>query len=102
MTPFLAVTARERIADYVEALVTVYWIILIAYILISWLEMLRVRIPYNRATSAVIGFIRDAAEPYLRIFRRILPPMGGFDLSPIIAILVLFFAGNLVADLIRG
>ena len=94
-------TARDTIADYVEALVTVYWIILIAYILIGWIEMLS-RIPYNPALSAVIGFIKDASEPYLRIFRRILPPFGGLDLSPIIAIFVLFIGGNLIADLIRG
>jgi uncharacterized protein YggT (Ycf19 family) len=94
-------TTRDTIADYVEALVTVYWIILIAYILIGWIEMMG-RIPYNRALSAVIGFIKDASEPYLRLFRRVIPPFGGLDLSPILAILALFFVGNLVADLIRG
>jgi uncharacterized protein YggT (Ycf19 family) len=94
--------ARGSIADYIDALVTVYWIIILAYILLGWVEMFGARIPYSRVTSAIIGFIRDAAEPYLRIFRRILPPMGGLDLSPIIGILVLFFAGNLIADLIRG
>jgi YggT family protein len=95
-------TARETVADYVQALVTVYWIILIAYILLGWMEMFNARIPYHRVTSAIIGFIREASEPYLRIFRRILPPFGGLDLSPIIAIFVLFIGGNLIADLIRG
>jgi YggT family protein len=95
-------TVRDSIADYVQAIVTVYWLIILAYILLGWVEMFGARIPYSRATSAVIGFIRDAAEPYLRIFRRILPPFGGLDLSPIIGILVLFFAGNLVAEIIRG
>jgi uncharacterized protein YggT (Ycf19 family) len=95
-------TARDTIADYVQALVTVYWIILMAYILLGWVEMFGGRIPYHRVTSAIIGFIREAAEPYLRIFRRILPPFGGLDLSPIIGILLLFFVGNLVADIIRG
>lgn len=98
----LAVTTRERIADFVEALVTVYWIVLIAYILFGWLDMLGARISYNRAVRAIRDFVTDASEPYLRVFRRILPPLGGLDLSPIIAILVLFFAGNLVADLIRA
>lgn len=102
MTTFLAVTARERIADYVVALVTVYWIILIAYILFGWLDMLGARISYNRPVRMVRDFVSDASEPYLRIFRRILPPMGGFDLSPIIAILVLYFVGGLVAGIIRG
>jgi uncharacterized protein YggT (Ycf19 family) len=95
-------TVRDSVADYVQALVTVYWLIILAYILLGWIEMFGARIPYSRATSAIIGFIREAAEPYLRIFRRILPPFGGLDLSPIIGILVLFFAGNLVAEIIRG
>ena len=102
MTTILAVTVRERIADYVQALVTVYWIVLIMYILFGWLDMLGARISYNRPLRMVRDFVTDASEPYLRIFRRLLPPFGGFDLSPIIAILVLFFAGNLVAELIRG
>lgn len=95
-------TVRDSIADYVQALVTVYWIIILAYILLSWVDMFGARIPYSRPTSAVIGFVRDASEPYLRIFRRMLPSFGGLDLSPILAILALFFVGNLVANLIRG
>ena len=94
--------ARGTIADYIDALVTVYWIIILAYILLGWIEMFGGRIPYSRTTSAIIGFLRDAAEPYLGLFRRILPPMGGFDLSPIIAILVLFFVGRVVGDVVRG
>jgi uncharacterized protein YggT (Ycf19 family) len=102
MSGVMLATARDSIADYVQALVTVYWIILMAYILLGWVEMFGGRIPYHRVTTAIIGFIREASEPYLRIFRRMLPSFGGLDLSPIIAILVLFFVGNLAADLIRG
>lgn len=101
MSALMLGSVRSSIADYVQALVTIYWIIILAFILISWVEMYG-RIPYNRTTTAIIGFIREAAEPYLRIFRRILPPMGGLDLSPIIGILVLFFVGNLVSSAIRG
>jgi uncharacterized protein YggT (Ycf19 family) len=102
MSALIEASVRSSIADYVQALVTVYWLIIIAYILLGWVEMFGARIPYSRPTSAVIGFVRDAAEPYLRIFRRFLPPIGGLDLSPIVAILVLYFAGNLVAGAIRG
>ena len=94
--------ARGTIADYIEALVTVYWIIILAYILLGWVEMFGGRIPYSRTTSAIIGFLRDASEPYLNLFRRILPPVGGLDLSPIIAILVLFFVGRVVTNAVRG
>jgi uncharacterized protein YggT (Ycf19 family) len=97
----LLASARDSIADYVSALVTVYWIIILAYILVGWLEAFGARIPYSRATSAVIGFLRSASEPYLGLFRRILPPMGGIDFSPIVAILVLVFVGGIVSDAIR-
>jgi YggT family protein len=95
-------SVRDSVADYVLALVTVYWIIILAYILLGWVEMFGGRIPYSRATSAVIGFVREVSEPYLRIFRRILPPFGGLDLSPIIAIFALVIVGDLLAGIIRG
>ena len=59
------------------------------------------RIPYSRASDAILGFLRDVCEPYLRIFRRILPSFGGLDFSPIIGIIVLQVAGNLVSTAIR-
>ena len=93
---------RGKAADYVQALVTVYWIIIIAYILSQWYLSFGGRVPYSRWASGLLGFLRDVSEPYLRIFRRILPSFGPLDLSPIIAILVLFLVGNLVANIIRG
>lgn len=94
--------ARGKIADYVQALVTVYWIIIFAYILSQWYLSFGGRVPYSRWISALLGFLRDVSEPYLRIFRRILPQLGPLDLSPIVAILVLFIVGNVVSSAIRG
>ena len=102
MIALVEATVRSSIADYVLALVTVYWIIIIAWILLSWIQLLNARIPYSRVTTAIIGFIRDASEPYLRLFRRIIPPIGGIDLSPIVALLVLRFVGVAIANAIRG
>ena len=88
MTVVLA-TARDEIADYVQALVYVYTIIIIAYILSSLFFAFGGRVPYARWSSAILGFLRDVCEPYLSIFRRFIPPIGPLDLSPIVAILVL-------------
>ncbi|MOA67946.1 YGGT family protein [compost metagenome] len=44
----------------------------------------------------------QVVEPLLRPFQRLLPPMGGLDFSPIIAILVLQFVGRLIAGLVVG
>jgi YggT family protein len=95
-------SARDKVADYVQALVLVYWIIIIGYILSQWYLSFGGRVPYARWSSALLGFLRDVSEPYLRIFRRILPRFGPLDLSPIVAILALFLVGNLVAGVIRG
>lgn len=92
---------RNDIADYVEALFLVYLILIFGAILISWIEALG-RMPYNPYLRAVTGFIREVTNPYLNLFRRFIPPIGMFDLSPILAIIVLLVAQAVVVGLIRG
>ena len=95
-------TARESIADFLGAMLWVYVIIIIAYIITSLVFSFGGRIPYSRWSSAAIGFLRDVTEPYLGLFRRFIPPIGPVDVSPIVAILVLQIVGGLLVDLIRG
>jgi YggT family protein len=99
--PFGAI-GRDEIADYVAALFIVYLILIFIRILLSWIR----RIPYNRYLAAVIGFVYEVTDPYLNIFRRFIPPVGGggfaLDLSPIVAIIVLFLVEGIVVGLIRG
>ncbi len=97
----LAVT-RSDIADYVGALVTVYSLVIIVYILSTLIFSFGGRVPYSRWSDAILGFLRDVSEPYLRIFRRFIPPIGPLDLSPVVALIVLAIGGQLVVGLIRG
>jgi YggT family protein len=97
MTLILA-SARTEIANYISTLIYVYILLIFAHIVVGWLFAFGVRLPYSRATSAVIGFLRDVCEPFLRIFRRVLPGMGGFDFSPIIAIIVLELINSIVVQ----
>jgi uncharacterized protein YggT (Ycf19 family) len=100
---FVLASARTDIAGYVDALVEVYSLLIIAYILTTLFFGFGGRIPYSRWSSAIIGFLHDVSEPYLRIFRRFIPPLGPLDLSPIIALFVLQFVGHyIVARAIRG
>ena len=99
---FVLATARAEIADFLGALLTVYVILILAYIVINLLFAFGARPSYNRTIDAVLTFLRDVAEPYLRIFRKVIPPIGPLDLSPIVAILVLQIGGGLLIDLIRG
>jgi YggT family protein len=95
-------TARSSIADYVQGLFTVYIVILFVYILLNIMFSLGVRPPYSRVSDAILGFLRDVSEPYLRFFRRFIPPIGQVDLSPMLAIIVLYFAQALLVRAIRG
>jgi YggT family protein len=94
--------SRSNLGDYVFALGLVYTILILAYILSTWIFTLGGRVPYSRWSDAIITFLRDVSEPYLRIFRRFLPMVGPFDLSPIVGIIVLQVLTNLVANLVRG
>jgi YggT family protein len=94
------VEARAQIADFLAALIRVYTIIIIAWIVTSFVFALGARVPYSRPLNAVLDFLRDVSEPYLRIFRRLPLRVGPLDLSPIVAIFVLQIVGGIVVSLI--
>jgi YggT family protein len=102
MSALVIATTRETIADYVYALFLVYSVIIVIYVLSSLIFSLGVRVPYSRWSDAVLGFLRDVCEPYLRIFRRFIPMIGPLDISPIVALIVLSLVGSVVEGLIRG
>jgi YggT family protein len=91
---------REEIADFVSALIWVYTLIIIAWIVAQLVFSLGARVPYNRFFNAVLDFVRDVSEPYLRIFRRLGLRAGPIDFSPIVAILVLRIVGGIIVSLI--
>jgi len=95
-------TVRSQVADYVSILIYVYLLVIFAYIVSTWVFAMGLRIPYYRYTDAILGFLHDVTEPYLRIFRRIIPRFGPLDLSPIAGIIVLNLVRALVVPLIRG
>jgi uncharacterized protein YggT (Ycf19 family) len=96
-------SARTQIADYLSTLIYVYTLLIILYIVIQLLFSVGVRPPYSRTVDVVTGFLRDICEPFLRLFRRFLPSFGGFDFSPILAIVTLEIVNALVVhDLIHG
>ena len=85
----LAIT-RDDIASYVQTLFWVYILIIFIYILLNMMFSLGLRPPYSRALNAFLTFLRDVSEPYLRLFRRVIPSAGMFDFSPMVAIIVLY------------
>jgi YggT family protein len=95
-------TTRSDIASYVSALFEVYIVIIFVYILLNLLFSFGMRLPYARWSDALMNFLRDVSEPYLRLFRRFIPPLGAIDLSPMVAIIVLYFVRSLLVSVISG
>jgi YggT family protein len=93
-------SARSEIADFVGALVTVYVLVIIAWVVLSFIFSLGVRVPYSRWSNAVMDFLRDTANPWLNLFRRLPLRIGPLDLSPIVAIIALQLLGGIVVGLI--
>jgi YggT family protein len=100
MTTLFAIS-RTDVADYLNTLVLVYLVLIFIRILTSWIP----RMPYNRYLAAFLKFVSDVTDPYLNLFRRILPPVrmgpGALDLSPIVATFVLIIVSSIVVGLIR-
>lgn len=97
----LAIT-RYDVADYVSALFVVYIVLVLLNVLSSWIP----RMPYNRGLRAVLDFVKETTDPFLNLFRRVLPPIGGggfaLDLSPMLAIIALYILQIVVVGLIEG
>jgi YggT family protein len=89
----LAVT--DTIKSFVDVFVGVYILLILAYIITSW-----VRLPYSPWLNRIQRFLYDVCEPYLRIFRRVLPALGPLDLSPIVAVVVLLVLQRVVHALL--
>ena len=86
----------SQLASFVYVFIWVYILLLFAYILTSW-----VRLPYRPWLNRVQRFLYDVCDPYLRIFRRFLPPFGPLDLSPMVALIVLFVIQNVLVSLLE-
>ena len=85
-----------NIRRFVDVFVGVYILLVLAYVILSWF-----RVPYSPLLSRIQRFLYDVVDPYLRIFRRFIPPIGGaLDISPIVAVLVLVLAQQFLGALI--
>jgi YggT family protein len=88
--------SRLDLATYVHSLFFVYFILIFANIVLSFVP----RMPFSLWSQAVINFIRETTDPYINIFRRVIRPLGGgpiaIDLSPMVAIFVLLLLDRIV------
>ncbi len=86
--------AASSLQQFVRVFVWIYILLIFAWVILSWIQL-----PYSRTAAAVQQFLDEVCRPYLRLFRRI-PPLGPIDLSPVIGVVVLLVAAELVNYLI--
>ncbi len=77
------------VAFIIEPLIGLIEILILAYVIVSWLTAFDVINMRNRYAYSAARFLDSAVNPMLRPFRRLLPSLGGLDFSPVIVLLVL-------------
>lgn len=87
-----AATSAQR---FVSVFIGVYVLLILAYIIASW-------VPGGASPTLerVRQFLYDVCEPYLRLFRRVIPPIGPLDLSPIVAVIALYVLERVINTVI--
>ncbi|MFN8217164.1 MAG: YggT family protein [Solirubrobacterales bacterium] len=91
---------KITVADYVSALFTVYLILILLNILMSWVP----RMPYRPWLRPILDFITETTNPYINFFRNFTKPFGvgglGIDIAPMLAIFVLIIAEGILVGAI--
>ena len=87
----------SSLQSFVSVFVGIYVLLIFVYVILSW-----IRLPYSRTTAAVQQFVDDICRPYLGLFRGRIPTLGPLDLSPVVAVVVLLVAAELVNRLIEA
>ncbi|CAL8978969.1 hypothetical protein RHODGE_RHODGE_03279 [Rhodoplanes serenus] len=82
--------------SFISTLLTLYVYVLIAAAVLSWLIAFNVVNTRNQAVSTIGEFLYRITEPVLRPIRRMMPDLGGIDISPVIVILAIFFIQSVV------
>jgi YggT family protein len=92
----LLLDTLNTVQNFVNVFISVYILVILVYIITSW-----IRLPYSPTLNRIQRFLFDVCDPYLRIFRRIVPPLGPLDLSPMLAVIVLIVARELLNSLLN-
>lgn len=72
------------VQSFVNVFISVYILVILIYIITSW-----IRLPYSPTLNWIQRNLYELCDPYLRLFRRVVPPLGPLDLSPMLAVIAL-------------
>jgi len=89
--------AIDNVVGFVQVFITVYSLLILAYIITSW-----VRLPYSTWLNRIQRFLYDVCDPYLRLWRRILPTFGPLDLSPVVGVAFLCILSRVIVSILNS
>ena len=89
----MVLDAVTQVELFINVFISVYALVVFLYVLTSW-----IRLPYS--FNPVQRFLYEVCEPYLRVWRRVLPSFGPLDLSPMVAIFALVVLGQILVQLL--
>src|ERR671924_2445 len=85
----------DNVQSFVQVFIYVYSLLILAYIITSW-----VRLPYSMWLNRIQRFLYDVCDPYLRLWRRILPTFGPLDLSPVVGVAFLYILLAVITNIL--
>ena len=91
----MVLDAISEVELFINVFISVYALVVFVYVLTSWIP----RMPYS--LNPVVRFLNDVCEPYLRLWRRILPSMGPLDLSPMVGIFALVVFDRIINNVLN-
>jgi YggT family protein len=91
----LLADAASSLQSFVTVFVTIYILCIFAWVLLSWIHL-----PYSTVAGSLQRFLDEVVRPYIGLFRGRIPTLGPLDLSPIVAVVVLLVAAQVVNALI--
>lgn len=86
----------SELFSFISQLISAYIFLIIASVIVSWLIGFGIINPYNQVARAIWNFLQAITEPALAPIRRVLPDLGGIDISPIILLLGLQFVQQVI------
>ena len=86
------------VISLIDAVLQLYTWIVITYVILTWLVQFKVVNTSNQMVYMIGDFLYRITEPLLKRIRSVIPAVGGFDLSPLILLMVLWFVQRLIQN----
>ena len=82
------------ITFFIMPLISLILLVFLVYVILSWLFMLNIVSPTNPTTRQIYGLLSSVVDPIVTPFRKIIPPLGNFDMGFFFAAMLLYWANG--------